>query len=186
MAPAPDEEALPPGCERRLVGLAEMVAQALVNDDARTELAASRSRLLEAADEKRRRLERELHEGAHQHVVALALKLRVALRRAQPGAPEEAVLRDLLADAMEANTELSELARELHPAVLTERGLAAALQALGARAELPVMLHALPGRRFAPVIETTAHLMVAEALANAAAPRPRDRGSCSPTTAATG
>jgi signal transduction histidine kinase len=166
VATAPDEEALPAGCERRLTGFAEMVGQALVNDRARTELAASRSRLLEAADEKRQRLERELHEGAHQHVVALALKLRVALGRSQPESAEAEVLRDLLADAMEANTELSELARELHPAVLTERGLAAALQALGARAELPVMLHALPGRRYRAVIEATAHLMVAEALSN--------------------
>ena len=82
----------------------------------------------------RRRLERALHEGAHQHVVALALKLRVALGRAEPDSAEAEVLRDLLADAMEANNELSELARELHPAVLSERGLAAALQALGARA----------------------------------------------------
>ena len=101
-------------------------------------------------------------------MVALALKLRVALGRAAPESAEAEVLRDLLADAMEANTELSELARELHPAVLTERGLAAALQALGARAGLPVMLHALPGRRYSAVIETTAHLMVAEALANVA------------------
>ena len=115
----------------------------------------------------RRRLERALHEGAHQHVVALALKLRVAIGRAQPDSAEAEVLRDLLADAMETNNELSELARELHPAVLSERGLAAALQALGARAQLVVMLHALPGRRFDPVIETTAYLAVNEALANA-------------------
>jgi signal transduction histidine kinase len=169
VATAPEEDALPQGCERRLTGFAEMVGRGLVNDRARSELAASRARLLEAADEKRRRLERELHEGAHQHVVALALKLRVAVGRSQPESAEAEVLRDLLADAMEANSELSDIARELHPAVLTERGLAAALQALGARAELPVMLHALPGRRYPAVIETTAHLMVAEALANTCA-----------------
>ena len=90
--------------------------------------------MLEAGDETRRRLERALHEGAHQHVVALALKLRVALGRADPGEREAEVLRDLLADAMETNAELCELARGLHPAVLSERGLAAALQALAARA----------------------------------------------------
>jgi signal transduction histidine kinase len=167
VATAPDDETLPPGCEQRIVPLAELVGQALVNDRKRTELAASRARLLEAGDGTRRRLERTLHEGAHQHVVALALKLRVALGRAQPESAEAEVLRDLLADAMEANAELSEIARALHPAVLSERGLAAALQALGARAALPVMLHALPGRRFAPVVETTAYLMVSEALANA-------------------
>ena len=85
LASAADEEALPPGCERRLVGLAALIGQALVNADARAELAASRTRLVEAGDEARRRLERALHEGAHQHVVALALKLRVACGRATPG-----------------------------------------------------------------------------------------------------
>src|SRR4051794_38663931 len=169
VATAPDEEALPPGSEQRLVRLAEMLTQALINDAARQELAASRTRLLEQGDATRRRLERALHEGAHQHVVALALKLRVALGRADPASPEAEVLRDVLADAMEAGAELSELARGLHPAVLSERGLAAALQALAARVEIFVDLNALPGRRFAAVIETTAYLVVAESLANAVA-----------------
>ncbi|RKQ93114.1 GAF domain-containing protein [Solirubrobacter pauli] len=165
---APDEEALPPGHEQRLVGLAELIAQAIVNDAQRAELAASRTRLLEAGDETRRRLERLLHEGAQQHVVALALKLRVGIGRTDPASAEAEVLRDALADAMEASAELSELARGLHPAVLSERGLAAALQAVAARSELPVNLRALPGKRHSAVIETTAYLMAAEALANAA------------------
>ena len=126
-------------------------------------------RLLEAGDETRRRLESGLHEGAHQHVVALALKLRVALGRADPASEEAEVLRDALADAMEASAELSELARGLHPAVLSERGLAAALQAVAARSALPVNLRALPGKRHSAVIETTAYLMVTEALGNVAA-----------------
>jgi len=166
---APDEESLPAGHELRLVGLAELSAQAIVNDARRAELAASRTRLLEAGDETRRRLERLLHEGAQQHVVALALKLRVGIGRTDPASAEAEVLRDALADAMEASAELSELARRLHPAVLSERGLAAALQAVAARAELPVNLRALPGRRHSAVIETTAYLMAAEALANAVA-----------------
>jgi signal transduction histidine kinase len=166
VATAAEEEGLPPGSEQRLVRLAEMLAQALVNDAARQELAVSRTRLLEQGDAMRRRLERALHEGAHQHVVALALKLRVALGRADPASPEAEVLRDALADAMEASSELSELARGLHPAVLSERGLAAALQALAARAEVYVNLNALPGRRFAPVIETTAYQMASQALEN--------------------
>jgi signal transduction histidine kinase len=166
VATAADEEALPPGCEQRLVRLAELLSQALVNDAARAELAASRARLLEQADETRRRLERTLHEGAQQHVVALALKLRVALGRADPGSAEAEVLRDALADAMEASAELSDIARGLHPAVLSERGLAAALQALAARAETFVILNALPGRRFPAVIETTAYHMAALALGN--------------------
>ncbi len=169
VATAPEEETLPPGCEQRLAPFAELVGQALANDHAKNELAASRTRLLEGSDEVRRRLERALHEGAHQHVVALALKLRVAIGRAQPDSAEAEVLRDLLADAMETNNELSELARELHPAVLSERGLAAALQVLAARAPLPVHLRELPGRRYDAVIETTAYLLVAEAIVNATA-----------------
>lgn len=167
VASASEEDALPAGREGRLVGLAELVAHAVAGDGRATELAASRTRLLEAGDETRRRLERGLHEGAHQHVVALALKLRVALGRVDPASVEAEVLRDALADAMEASQELSELARGLHPAVLSERGLAAALQAVAARCELPVNLRALPGRRHSAVIETTAYLMVSESLANA-------------------
>ena len=167
LASATEEEALPPGCERRLVGLCGLLAQALANADARAELAQSRARLVESGDEVRRRLERALHEGAHQHVVALALKLRVACGRAMPGSPEEALLAEVLADAMEASAEMGELARGLHPAVLSERGLAAALQVLAARSAVPVHLRELPGRRFAAVLETTAYLLVAEAIANA-------------------
>jgi signal transduction histidine kinase len=168
VASATDEAALPAGSEQRLTGLAELVTQALANDAARAELAASRTRLVQAGDETRRRLERALHEGAHQHVVALALKLRVALGRADPSSETAEVLRDVLADAMETSAELSELARGLHPAVLAERGLAAALQALTARCAVPVSLRELPGRRFPDFVETTAYLIAAEALTNAA------------------
>ena len=137
VATAPDEEALPPGCEQRLVGARRAGGAGGRQRRRREELAASRTRLLEAGDETRRRLESGLHEGAHQHVVALALKLRVALGRADPASEEAEVLRDALADAMEASAELSELARGLHPAVLSERGLAAALQASRRGARCP-------------------------------------------------
>jgi signal transduction histidine kinase len=166
VAGAAEEETLPPGSEQRLGGLAELIGQALDNTDSRAELAASRTRLVQAGDEARRRLERALHEGAHQHVVALALKLRVALGRAEPTGEMAGVLRELLADAMETSAELSELARGLHPAVLTERGLAAALQALTARCTVPVNLSELPGRRYADFVETTAYLMADESLEN--------------------
>ena len=168
VASSSEAEALPARSEQRLVSLAGLVAQALANAAAREALAASRTRLVQSGDETRRRLERALHEGAHQHVVALALKLRVALGRSTPGSETEEVLRDLLADAMETSAELSELARGLHPAVLSERGLTAALQALSARAEIPVTMRELPGRRYPDVVETTAYIIVSEALANAA------------------
>ena len=169
IASSSQEDCLPPRCEQRLVRLAGLLAQAVINAERRAELAASRRRLVEAGDEIRRRLERELHEGAQQHVVALALKLRVARGRAVPGSEEEALLADVLADAMEASAELSEIARGLHPAVLTERGLAAALQALAARSKLPIHLRELPGRRFPSVVETTAYHMAVEAITNAGA-----------------
>src|SRR3954470_6163524 len=168
VATAADEESLPAGSEHRLTPVAELLGQRLRTAPKRAELAESRTRLIEAGDETRRRLERNLHEGAHQHVVALALKLRVARSRAIPGSDDEAVLADVLADAMEASAALGELARGLHPAVLSERGLAAALQVLVARAPVPTHLRELPGRRFSAVIETTVYLLVAEAFGNAA------------------
>lgn len=168
IATGSEEESLPAGCEQRLVSLAGLLAQGLENANTREELAASRRRLVEAGDAIRRRLERELHDGAQQHVVALALKLRVAHGRAVPGSEEAAVLADALEDAMEASSELGDIARGLHPAVLSERGLAAALQALVARAPLPIHLRELPGRRFEPVVETTAYQLALEAIANAA------------------
>ncbi|HET6550972.1 MAG TPA: GAF domain-containing protein [Solirubrobacter sp.] len=171
VASATEDEALPAGCELRLAGIAGLLGQALDNAVARAELADSRRRLVAASDETRRRLERALHEGAHQHVVALALKLRVAAARAAGAADAElaAIVQDALADAMEASAELSELARGLHPAVLSERGLAAALQALAARAAVPVHMRELPGRRYPEIVETGAYRFAAEALDNVAA-----------------
>jgi GAF domain-containing protein len=146
---------LPEGSEYALTGFAELVAQAIVN-------ARARARLVEAADEAARRLETELHEHAQQHVVALALKLRVARARAtEELAP---LLDDALAEATATTTALRDISRRLHPAVLAERGLAPALLALAARSEVPVYLRELPGRRFPPVVETTIHLLVAEAV----------------------
>ena len=128
-------EPFPPGAEEHLAGFAELVAQALANAEAREQLAASRKRLVEAAQVERRRLERNLHDGAQQRLVALALSLRLAERQVER---DPAAARQLLAGASaelaEALEELRELARGLHPAVLTDHGLEAALRALTARA----------------------------------------------------
>ena len=163
------------GCRAR-----GLLAQALANADARAELAESRARLVEAGDEARRRLERALHEGAHQHVVALALKLRVALgRRARRrgGAAGEAGRRD---GRQRGDRRVGP---RLASAVLSERGLAAALQVLAA-ARVPVHLRELPGRRFPAMLETTAYLLVAEAIANAASTPTRPSAPCARPTAA--
>jgi signal transduction histidine kinase len=157
---------LPAGGEQRLLELADLVAEAVAGSEARRALAASRRRIVAAADEARRRLERELHEGASQQLMALTLKLRVARGRAEAGSKLAALLDDALAEAIAATQSLRELARQIHPTVLSERGLAAALGALAARAAVPVGLRELPGRRFSSVVETTAYLVACEALAN--------------------
>ena len=160
-------ESLPPDTERRMQAFAELVALAVASAQARQELEASRMRIVEASDAERRRLERNLHDGAQQRLVALSVGLRLAQAKVRE-APGEAA--DLLGTAseelMEALTELRELAQGIHPAVLTEQGLEAALEVLAARAPLPVELDVrLPGRLPGPV-EATAYYVVSEALAN--------------------
>jgi signal transduction histidine kinase len=163
------DASFPPGAEQRLAAFAELVAQALANAEAREELAASRKRLVEAAQVERRRLERNLHDGAQQRLVGLSLTLRLAERRLERD-PEAA--RDALAQAnaelSEALEELRELARGLHPAVLTDHGLQAALEGLAARAPLPVELSVDLDDRPAEALEAAAYFVVAETLTNVA------------------
>jgi signal transduction histidine kinase len=158
----------PFGAEQRLAGFAELVAQALANAEAREQLAASRKRLVEAAQLERRRLERNLHDGAQQRLVAIALTLRLAERQLEP----EAAARDLLARASaelaEALEELRALARGLHPAVLTDHGLEPAVRTLAARAPLPVELNVDLEARPDGSIEAAAYFVIAEALTNVA------------------
>ena len=131
------------------------------------ELRASRARIVEAGDSERRRLERDLHDGAQQRLVALALTLRLGRDRA-----EDAEQRQLLDKALEelhtATRELRELARGIHPAILTDRGLAAAIDALAARAPVDVDLVGGPAERLPPPVEAAAYFVVAEALTNVA------------------
>jgi signal transduction histidine kinase len=131
------------------------------------ELRASRARLVEAGDAARRRLERDLHDGAQSRLVALALTLRTARVRVK----DDAQLAELLDGAQEelrtSLAELRELARGIHPAVLTERGLEPALQSLVARAPVPVTVEASHARLPGPV-ESAAYFVVSEALANVA------------------
>jgi signal transduction histidine kinase len=136
---------------------------------ARTEeLRRSRARLVATADEQRRRLERDLHDGAQSRFVATALHLRAVQAKAPPDGEIAAGLRVALDDLMTGIQELRELARGIHPAVLTERGLEAAVDSLATRAPLPVEVRSsLHGRLPAPV-ETAAYFAVSEALANVA------------------
>jgi signal transduction histidine kinase len=132
------------------------------------ELQTSRSRLVEVSMFERRRLERDLHDGAQQRLVALSLQLGLAKRRLEEGQDGAAsamldAARDELARALE---ELRELARGIHPAVLTDRGLEPALEALAERAPLPVSLDQMPAERLPAPVEAAAYFVVAEALTN--------------------
>jgi signal transduction histidine kinase len=131
------------------------------------DLRASRARIVEAGTHERRRLERNLHDGAQQRLVALSLTLRLAQAKVHKD-PEKA--NELLAGAQDelnlALGELRELARGIHPAILSDRGLGAALEALVGRAPIPVQLAELPGDRLPEAIEAAAYFLVAEALTN--------------------
>jgi signal transduction histidine kinase len=133
------------------------------------ELRASRVRIVEAADDARRKLERDLHDGAQQRLVELALDLRMARSRLddEPARAHE-LLDAALGDLDGATRELRELARGIHPAALTEGGLRPALEALAARSTIPARLVAVPDARFGAPVEATAYFTVAEGLTNAA------------------
>jgi signal transduction histidine kinase len=161
---------LPPlGAEGRVAAFTELVAYAVQNAQTRNELATSRARLVEASDEARRRIERDLHDGAQQRLVVAALELSMLDRKLDRD-PEAA--RAMLGRAREqlatGLSELRDLARGIHPTVLTERGLEAALTDLAGRAPVPVELSvAVPGR-LDPTIEAAAYFLVSEALTNVA------------------
>ena len=155
-----------PGAETRLGAFAELVAQAIANVDARIKLEESRARIVEAADEARRRIERDLHDGAQQRLVALALSLRLAATRAEP-ATATAIER-CIEDLRGALAELRELARGLHPAVLSERGLPSALEMLATRSPVPVVLEADLESELPAGHGTALYFVAAEALTNVA------------------
>ena len=132
-----------------------------------TELQDARSRIIAAADAERRRIERNLHDGAQQRLVALALNLRMAEQRAASGDPAAAELvRQAGDEANLALRELRDLARGIHPAILTNRGLPAALEDLASRATVPVEVVAAPQERLPDAVEAAAYFVVSECLAN--------------------
>jgi signal transduction histidine kinase len=133
------------------------------------ELRKSRARIVEAGYAARRRIERDLHDGAQQRLVALALDLRLARSKLDKDPTTAAELLDAsIAELAQATDELRELARGIHPAVLTDRGLGPALEALATRAPLPVELESLPVERLPESVEAAAYFVVAEALTNVA------------------
>jgi PAS domain S-box-containing protein len=163
-----EETPFPEGSEQRIADFADLVALALANAEARRELAASRARIVEAGDAERRRLERNLHDGAQQRLVAIALGLRMCEVKLANGDPEAGeLLRNAKAELADALEELRELARGIHPAILTDRGLGPALEMLASRASIPVEVAATFEGRLPPRVEAAAYYIVAEALTNA-------------------
>ena len=154
--------------ESRLMGFAELIATAISNAVARAELNASRARIVATADQTRRRIERDLHDGAQQRLASLALELRAAAGNAT-AEPDE--LREELARASTEVTaaldELREMSRGIHPAVLSEGGLGPALHTLSRRSAIAVDLEIRTAERFAERVEATGYYVVSEVLANA-------------------
>jgi signal transduction histidine kinase len=165
----PGDEAMPPGAEHRVAAFTELVSYAIENAETRAELAASRARLVETADEARRRIERDLHDGAQQQFVAAALELALLEQRlARDPDSARAVLTRVREQLDRGLGELRDLARGIHPTVLTERGLEAALEALVQRAPLPVELRVTVPEGLDKAIEAAAYFVVSEALTNVA------------------
>jgi PAS domain S-box-containing protein len=161
-------EPLPADTEARLGAFCELVSLAVASAQAREDLSASRARLVKAGDEQRRKLERNLHDGAQQRLVSLALTIRLARRQLE--SKPDAVAASLEGAAKEldlALEELRELARGLHPAALTEQGLGPALAGVAKRLPIDVEVSA-PAERLPENIEATAYYIVSEALTNVA------------------
>ncbi|HEX5617428.1 MAG TPA: PAS domain S-box protein [Solirubrobacteraceae bacterium] len=162
------ENPLPPETEHRLAAFCELISLALASAQARADLVASRLRLVRAGDETRRRLERNLHDGAQQRLVSVALTLRLARARLTPDNEQSSALLEEAARELDTGLqELREIARGLHPAILTDRGLLQALETLAARVPVPLEIHG-PEERLPAHIEATIYYIVAEALTNVA------------------
>jgi signal transduction histidine kinase len=161
------EEVLPADTEARLVGFTELAATAVANAQAQAELAASRARIVAVGDAGRRRIERNLHDGAQQRLVTLVLQLREAQAAAGTGELAQR-LEGAVTEVAGVLEDLGEIARGLHPAVLTDSGLRPALRALARRSAVPVSLDVRVKGRLPEPVEVAAYYAVAEALTNMA------------------
>jgi signal transduction histidine kinase len=162
------ERPLPADTEARLADFTELLATAIANAESRAALAASRARIVAAADDTRRRIERDLHDGTQQQLVSLILELRAA----QDAPPEVSELTAQLARTERALSgvleDLREISRGIHPPILSRGGLERALKALARRSAVPVKLDLRAKRRLPEHLEVAAYYAVSEALTNAA------------------
>jgi signal transduction histidine kinase len=162
------KEPLPLDTEQRLEKFTELVATAIANAESRSELAASRRRIVTASDEARRRIERDLHDGTQQRLVSLGL----AARTAEAGVPQDmpglrAEFCSIATGLAEAVAELQELSRGIHPAILTRGGVGPAVRALARRSKIPVEVEIPADTRLPEPLEVAAYFVASEALANA-------------------
>jgi len=162
-------EPMPGDTEAHIGDFADLIAIAISNAATRAELTASRARIVTAADQARRRFERDLHDGAQQRIVSLGLELR-AVEAAMPA--EQQQLRRQLSDVVDGlvgvGTELREISRGIHPAILSKGGLGPAIKTLARRSPVPVELDLNVDSRLPESVEVAAYYVVAEALTNAA------------------
>jgi signal transduction histidine kinase len=160
------EKSPPPGTEDRMAKFAELLDTAIANADSHDQLTASRARLVTEADEARRRVVRDLHDGAQQRLVHTIVTLKMAQQMLRSGdGTAESVVGEALEQAQQANAELRELAHGILPAVLTRGGLRAGVDLVVSRLNLPVQVD-VPAQRFPEEIEASAYFIVAEALTN--------------------
>lgn len=162
-------EPLTADTEARIAGFAELVATAIAAATAHDDLIASRARIVAAADDARRRLERDLHDGAQQRLVSLGIQLRLA-EASLP--PELQTAKDQLSDSVSGlaavSAELQQISRGIHPVILSEGGFGPALKVLARRCPVPVTLDVAVARRLPESVEVAAYYVAAEALTNTA------------------
>jgi signal transduction histidine kinase len=161
-------EPLPAGAELRIAAFTELLGTAVANADSRAELTASRARIVTAADETRRRIERDLHDGVQQRLVSLGLELRTVQGAMPPDDQFRAQLTHTVSGLAGALEDLVEISRGIHPAILSRGGLAPALQTLARRSAVPVNLEVPAGTRLPAPVEVAAYYVVSEALTNTA------------------
>jgi signal transduction histidine kinase len=159
-------ETFPAGAEERLSAFTDLVATAIANAQSKSELAASRLRIVAAADEARRRIERDLHDGIQQRLIALTFRARAMTRRPTNELPELAA--ELSEGLKDTSDELREISRGIHPTILTEAGLGPALRALARRSSVPIDVHVTLDERLPEAIEAAAYYIASEALTNVA------------------
>jgi signal transduction histidine kinase len=160
-------EELPPDTAQRLEKFTELVTTAIANAESRSELSASRRRIVAASDEARRRIMRDLHDGTQQRLVSLGFAVRAAEANVPPEQEDlRAQLSGVAAGLAAAVEDLQEISRGIHPAILSRGGLGPALQALARRSAIPVDLDIAAARLEEP-IEVAAYFVASEALANA-------------------